>query len=110
MNFEEIKNIITQLRKETTCPHCQGRYSEKTISVLSTTKNEGIFVMDCEACGNNVLVSAYFNYKLKAIPYRIHHTKSPRKSISTNELLDIHNFLKEFDGNLSEYLIDNKKE
>ncbi|MBI2464499.1 hypothetical protein HYV57_06090 [Candidatus Peregrinibacteria bacterium] len=102
MNFKELKIIINFLRKKIQCPNCANCYFEKDISVLNTTRNEGVIFMECSKCGGNILLSVGLDQKVKTKKIMM---KNSDQLISSNDVLDMHNFLKSFNGDLEEYII-----
>ncbi|MBI2453546.1 hypothetical protein HYV56_02480 [Candidatus Peregrinibacteria bacterium] len=103
MNFKDIKFIINHLRKKLHCPKCEETYHEEDIVILSTTKKEAILLLDCLKCSHNILVSvtAEHDYYLP-IQFTI---KNRHGIVNENDILDMHNFLKNFDGDFSRLMI-----
>lgn len=99
MRFSEIKNALKHLVKTTKCLHCHGVYEMDQINVIATTINEGLFEMHCGKCH----VSSIMTMVLTPLENKIHPGK-----ISPNDILDLKNFLNNFDGNF-EKLFPNEK-
>ncbi len=95
MNFNQIKDVITHLIKNCECQQCKGKYTEKNIEVLATTKIEGLFELNCKKCKSSTIVNILITKDAKI------ETAPPREKgkISQDDVLDIKNFLSRFDGN-----------
>ncbi|MBI5753645.1 hypothetical protein HZA40_00690 [Candidatus Peregrinibacteria bacterium] len=98
MRFSEIKNTLNHLTKTTTCLHCRGPYKIDNINIIATTKTEGLFELHCEKCH----VSSIMTVVLTA------ETEFRPNKISSNDILDLKNFLNRFDGDF-EKLFPNEK-
>jgi NAD-dependent SIR2 family protein deacetylase len=94
MNFNEIKNTIEHLKKTCKCQQCNNRYDDKDISVIATTNIEGMMEMRCDKCKTSTLVTVIIapEIEIKENNSRTH------KGISDNDILDVKNFLNNFDG------------
>ena len=102
MSFELLKQVVSLLRQKARCTHCKSRFNEDLVFVLSTTVQPdtaaglGLFFIVCEKCSNTgfALVEVMpHNEKLEFCDIR---------EISLNEVLDMHNFLKEWKGDVKE--------
>ncbi|MFC1616070.1 hypothetical protein ACFL21_02930 [Patescibacteria group bacterium] len=99
MNFLDLKNAIRFVQKTCPCLKCKNRYKQKDISILAATKLEALFEMVCDKCKINSVISVVLESDEKK-PTK-NSTNSLRKvnKISKNDILDIKNFLTNFDGN-----------
>lgn len=95
MNFDEIQTTIAHLKKTCKCPQCKGIYENKNISVIATTNIEGMMEMRCEKCQLSTLVTVIITPSTLEIKEQNQRT---HKGISDNDLLDVKNFLNNFDG------------
>jgi len=95
MNFDEIKNTIDHLKKTCKCPECSGLYRDQDINIIATTNIEGMMEMRCEKCHLSTLVTVIITPAALEIKEQNHRT---HKSISNNDILDVKNFLNNFDG------------
>lgn len=101
MLFRELKNLLKQLIDETSCPHCEGDYSEEDIVIIGSLKDEVYLHVGCKNCDAHILVNAVIN---RVKENRVHKGLKIRnlgKNISpvtTNEVIEIHQFLEEFNG------------
>ena len=96
MSYGELREIIHHLKHVIPCNICKGRFSNEEIQVLSTFHNEGLLHFWCHNCKNQLIVHVMIIHHLKKNNLNISvHNHGP---ISPNDVIDIHNFLKYFDG------------
>jgi len=103
MNFEEIKNAIKHLIKTSQCNHCERKYLSKNISIIATTKLEGLFEMKCTNCDGSTIVSVFLSPEIE-VKEGEGYTRT-HQAISKNDILDMKNFLNKFDGNFKKIFI-----
>ncbi len=105
MNIPEIKNAIKHLQKTCKCPHCKAGYPDDQINIVATTQNEGLFDMRCEFCKLTTLVTVVLTPKntKPEVTEKVVSNGRVHRSISQNDILDVKNFLKNFDGNFKEF-------
>ncbi len=96
MNYNELREIIRHLKRVIPCNICRGRFSDEEIEVISTFNNEGLLHFWCHNCKNQLLVHVMIIYHLKKNNLNI--SVRNHLSISPNDVIDVHNFLKHFDG------------
>ncbi|MBL4694373.1 hypothetical protein JKY72_03315 [Candidatus Gracilibacteria bacterium] len=95
MNFKEIKSSVKHLRDTCPCANCKKKYRLQDISVIATTKVEGLFEMRCHNCSCSTLVTVMSAPEIEIQEKNIRE----HKSVNSNDVLDIKNFLNSFDGN-----------
>lgn len=95
MNFSDIKSAVSHLMKTSKCMQCKCKYSADNINIIATTRIEGLFEMRCPSCHSSTIVTVVLasEIKVRKQPTRQHH------GISEDEVLDMKNFLHNFDGN-----------
>lgn len=100
MNFKDVQNAAKHLKKTCKCQSCNDKkgYSLEDISIIATTKIEALFELTCPACGATSIVTVFSDPHFEV--------KSPssfegrrHKKVSQNDILDMKNFLNNFDGN-----------
>lgn len=106
MNYSDLKEIIKHLKRIVPCNSCKKKFGDEELQVVSTFNNEGLFHLNCKSCSNQLLVHAAivsktdtktnFNVQMQRTDGNIGST------ISTNEILDIHNFLNQFNGDFKQ--------
>lgn len=106
MSYKLLKKIISHLRRTEKCPYCKTSFNEDYLFVLTTAVGLsgngciGLFFVVCEKCHATafVLVEAKsLNSKFKKEFIRV-QTKPTGHGVSVNEVLDMHNFLKNWRG------------
>jgi len=98
MNFKDLKIIIKQIKREITCPQCKKKYLDEEIEIIGSPDGEQCyFSAFCPKCESDSII----HVTLEPHPSKLPHLgAAPRLGqISQNEVLDMHNFLREFDGN-----------
>ena len=101
MNFNEIQSTVDHLKKTCKCPQCKGAYENKDISVIATTNIEGMIEMKCGKCQLSTLVTVIVTPVALEIKEQNHRT---HRGISDNDILDVKNFLNNFDGDFKKVL------
>ena len=102
MNFHDLRVIVGQIKKTIACPKCKGKYTDEDIELIGSLGDEQTFFhADCNKCESESIinVSIQFDYPdFTDMPKKL--GSAPRMGhISANEVLDMHNFLKDFNGN-----------
>lgn len=100
MNYEDLKNILRDLKKMFRCTKCHRRFMDRNISVLATIPTDGIFQLDCESCSHSMLVNISLRSESTIQETTIRENNPIRTSriITTNDFLDMHIFLDSFNG------------
>lgn len=101
MNFSELKEIIKQLKKIVNCNTCNKKFVNEGIQVVSTYGPEALFQLHCMNCCNQLIVHITIveqGQEKSTINIRTQNTKS----VNQNDILDIHNFLNQFNGDFRE--------
>lgn len=110
MNYPEIENVMKHLKKTCKCLQCEAKFEKEDISIIATTKSEGLFETRCKKCESSTIVTVMLEPNVEItkedlksnIPQRIHG------KVSGNEVLDMKNFLNHFDGDFIK-IFTNKK-
>ena len=104
MNLRELLLIVEQIKKKVKCQKCHTGFSNKNIQVIGTHFNEALFHFSCPKCNSQMLINVVSGRDEKSF---IHHPNtnslSLKKKISHDDVLDIHNFLKNFKGDFTRY-------
>lgn len=101
MNLFELRIVLRQLRQDLKCPHCDAEYSERNIEILGTTHETGLFMARCKECSNSIIVNVNIERKHRRISARHKNYWKLGEEISSDEVLDMHNFLENYNGDLS---------
>lgn len=102
MNYALLKEIIVHLKRGFKCPECQRRYANKSIG-LAEINDEGINLrLSCSRCTTVVVANVSLVDVKKAKNTRKHRSVKVKankfSSVTENDVLDVRNFLKGFDG------------
>ena len=101
MSFKLLKEIIAAFKQKSSCPFCKSKFSDESIFVLATNMTpptcvgggNGLFFVVCPKCTAHSFVMMEITNP---------NNQNQGVSISTNEVLDMHNFLKEWQGDVKE--------
>ncbi len=117
MRFSDLANAVKHLMRTTACSHCKGKHTEHDVNVILTTKLEGLFELRCGKCHISslmtVILSPTIETKKNSLPPpgRVdiqNITSNPLSTISKNDILDVKNFLNNFDGNFKKLFTNEK--
>lgn len=110
MSFKLLKKLIAHLKKAYRCPGCKSFFPDDSIYTLATTPDccdktcAGLFYLICPTCPTQAFVFVEVSHPtladLKKEFIRI-RTK-PAGNISINEVLDMRNFLRSWQGDVKE--------
>jgi hypothetical protein len=105
MNFHDLKIIVAQIKRSIPCQKCNLTYTDEDIEVIGALGDEqSFFHASCEKCEAEsfIHVTLQFDEEGEIYPNFKKLGSAPRKEqITTNEILDMHNFLKIFDGDFN---------
>lgn len=101
MNIKLLKEVIRHLKRHVHCPTCQQEYGNANINIIGALPDQAVFHLQCRRCQGNIFLSTVVqnNRKQRKIEHHPHEESSENSKISKDEVLDMHNFLKKFDGN-----------
>lgn len=122
MNLYEFQNFIAVIQKKWPCEKCKKTLQTPDIKLVKVACTKVLFEGQCEACKHKSLIegtlknpepccccAAYdAEEKTKKQESRQHRKLKKQqkeenvKTISTDDILDMHNFLKGFKGNFDE--------
>ena len=109
MNFKEIQSAVKHLQETCTCSGCKGKYKPKDINIVATTSSEGLFELICNKCKSSTIVTVLMTKEDKNLQSKVTETQTrAHRKISTNDVLDIKNFLTRFDGNFKKLFTKKK--
>lgn len=113
-NFDDKKfrAIVKALRQMVRCPHCSGTFSEKDIEMVSNLGPLYAVKMSCGRCGLKVIASltqienngakTRVDFSDQVAIDKSTSKVDPKYSgeeITSNDMIDLHEFLDGFDGN-----------
>ena len=102
MSYKLLKFVISHLKKKSRCPFCRAAIDDDAIFVLATSaanevQSQGLFFIICPSCAAHAFVMVEVNKEQIRVT-----TKPTTAEISTNDILDMHNFLKQWQGDVKE--------
>lgn len=104
MNFHDLRIIVAQLKKNISCPKCKNGFQDEDIELVGSLGDEHTFFFaTCADCDVETVVNVSLQMdESETLPNLARLGTAPRgNSISTNEVLDMHNFLKDFSGDFN---------
>jgi hypothetical protein len=101
MNYAELKVIIKHIRKTIACSNCQSKLEDDDISVLFTYGSEALLNVNCHKCSNQLAVHISIVEQTHE-KSSINITTAQAKKINHNDILEIHTFLNQFDGDFKQ--------
>jgi hypothetical protein len=107
MNFEDLRKIILEIQDTIPCRECEGIFNDKDIRIIGTVLNEGFFHLKCSSCTHSMIVNVIFGGKNRK--HRKIQQKKDVTVVTKNDILDMRNFLKGFDGNFKKIFTPNNK-
>lgn len=105
MNFKDLKIIVKQITENVQCPKCKSTYTEEDIEIIGSLGDEHTFFHTiCPGCDAEAVINVALHFEddmfpEATLPNLAKLGTAPRKGgITVNEVLDMHNFLKDFKG------------
>lgn len=104
MSFKLLRYIISHLRHKEVCPYCKTHLEEDTIFMIaaavdpSNGQMNALFFVVCpnQECAAPALLFVEANKHIRV-------TSTPmQKGVTINDILDMHNFLKDWKGDIKE--------
>jgi len=102
MKYIELKNIIRHVKKNIPCQECTYTFKEKDITIIGIIQDTVFLDITCPGCKSHTIVNVNLLQNGKGVSYK--HKVGTKEPISKNEVLDMHNFLKTFKGDICTYL------
>ena len=114
MNYEHLRTIIKNIKQQMTCSHCQANFINEDIQVVSVNNNKAIMVIRCNECGGPVMITASLTSgkisntskedMIEVLPQLedIPECTAEHGEILVDDVVDIHEYLKNFEGSFSE--------
>ncbi len=109
MNFTSLRAVIRNIKSHVNCPQCDNSYSNDDINVISAVGEKCMIVAQCDYCKTSILITANLspNSPEAATTTSINTTVQPmdtKEIVSSDDVMDVHQFLKDFKGNFDEIL------
>jgi hypothetical protein len=118
MNFKQLKEILKNIKEKITCSNCECNFSGDDIYVLGAFGDKCVFLVTCRECETQMLVTATINDnniprledldKITNISKdnKIEKRSTLNNGISCDDVLEVHTFLKDFDGDFKNLMTD----
>lgn len=108
MNFEELNRLIQEIKSTIPCRNCGATYEDKDIRIVGTVLNEGYFMSFCQKCKTKLVINVIFKSSKRTHRSLEGTRTSTLHTIDANDVLDMRNFLRDFNGDFS-HLFGEKK-
>ena len=100
------ENVIKQVMASLKCDVCQQRYEPDNVTVLGHQEDLWFLKVFCSACHNQSLVAVVIKEgKAPEVVTDLTEAELDKfknaVGLTADEVLDMHNFLKDFDGDFS---------
>jgi hypothetical protein len=105
MNSYQLQELIKNIQSMMRCPSCGAAYGENHIHFLGQLDLAALIQLDCQSCGLPVMATIVVSDKNQGTPKLMSDISREelrgvknRDPISTDQVVDIHQGLKDFDG------------
>ncbi len=100
MDYNDFKEIIKHLKKTLPCGECGKRFPDEGIQLVASIYNDCLFHFRCPHCKNEIVAEVSILDQDRTASKLNIQTHEPEYfgQIDHDDVLDIHNFLKRFDG------------
>lgn len=100
MNFHELKHILARIQKKIPCRDCGTHFKDTHIRIIGTVLNEGYFMAVCAECKNKTLINVQMKKEGRK-QQTLKATETHIEQVTADDVLDMRNFLKNFDGDFT---------
>ena len=97
MDFRELFSFVQHIKKNIPCRECGASYEEENLRLIGTVFDHGYIQAECPECEHSMIINVVFGPK-NARQHRSIKTPLNHEIIEPNDILDMQNFLKNFDG------------
>ena len=97
MNIKVFKALLAHMKQKYRCVKCKKRLSDKELSLKDLDAKMVTIECNCTRCKTQ----SVFEVQLLDTTTREHQALS-KKRVSTNDILDVKNFLKDFNGSFKD--------
>lgn len=106
MDFKLLNSIIKTLKQRIKCEKCNRKFTYREINILDIHETQITVSCDCHKCKNKTMLeidltpTKEFIEKAKASrkPQGIKMTAKQLRQITSDDILDVKNFLRDFTG------------
>lgn len=112
-----MKRKIATLFKDLCCSVCKADFDEESVFIMRKEQNSEeemiVFKLVCQKCGKSFGVAflgiSDFELKNYSEDDLVLHVQEGTAPISTDEVLDAHKFIKDFDENWKKFISDSEE-
>lgn len=110
MNFTSLRAVVRNIKSHVNCPQCDNSYSNDDINVISAVGEKCVIVAQCDYCKTSILITANLTpagQEPATNPQKINTTvqsMDTKEIVTSDDVMDVHQFLKDFKGNFDEIL------
>ncbi len=110
MDFKLMKEIITVLKQQVKCTKCNKKFVLREIEVMDVEETGMTIACNCSRCEHQSQLEVdlkpmqdfYEKNKSNRKPQNLKVTAKKIHKITTDDILDMRNFLKDFSGDFKE--------
>lgn len=109
MKLSHLTEIVKNVQRVLTCPKCGKHFADETIDIVDITGDRGLFSAHCIQCNSSTLISMgirEFRQKIAAREKQVR--KVTLAKVSPADIIEMKNFLENFDGNFKKILAEPK--
>ena len=105
MNSYQLQELIKNIRTMMRCPSCGANYESDNIHFLGQLDMAALIQLDCQSCGLPVMATIVVSDKNNAQTKILSDLNkedlesASKDPVTTDHVVDMHQFLKKFDGN-----------
>jgi hypothetical protein len=107
MNSYQLQELIKNIQAMMRCPSCGSSYGENHIHFLGQLDMAALIQLDCQSCDLPVMATIVVSEKQQLATPKLMTDISGeelravknRDPVTTDQVVDTHRFLKDFDGN-----------
>lgn len=110
MNFTSLRAVIRNIKSHVNCPQCDNSYSNDDITVVSCIGDKCAIVAQCDYCKTSIMITASLSPQgmttgltQKDVSTDVTQLES-QEIVNSEDVLQVHEFLKNFKGNLGDML------
>ena len=107
MDFRELFLFVEHIKKSIPCQECGYHYNDQDFRLIGTVFDQGYIQANCTKCKRTVIINVVFGAKNARTHRSLNSQNLNHKIISQDDILDMQNFLKKFDGDFIK-LFNNK--
>lgn len=109
MNDNQIQQILRTIKTLLKCPNCGAHYEQSDVRIVADSENQALVELNCFECGVTAMADFMVSHNVQK--KGLVQKNSPqlraksRKPISIDDLLEMHHFLKDFNGDFEKAIL-----